>query len=416
MVWSRIGARLSGRSGILELMDDLGQALADGTDTVAMMGGGNPAHVPAVEEAWRARLTQMMATPGEIEHALGDYDPPAGRTSFRQAVATYLQQQCGWPVTAEHVVVTAGSQTGCFLLFNLLAGTGEDGRLRRVGFPMVPEYIGYADQLAEPGVLTAWQPRVEATGEHRFRYRIDRDAVDPGDDLGLLAVSRPCNPTAGCLEDDDLDWLIDLAVQRGLVLLIDNAYGLPFPGAVYAERRPPAWSDHLVYGLSLSKLGLPGTRTGIMVCGDPQLARRLAAMNAVIGLANPSLGQAIVEPWLLDGTMDRLGSEVVPGFYRAARDTALAQLDRALAGREYAVHEPDGAFFLWLHLPGLADDRALYRACKAAGLVVVPGSYFFPGFARAWHHRHQCLRLSYCRPEAEIARGCQVLAQVLAAT
>ena len=50
----------------------------------------------------------------------------------------------------------------------------------------------------------------------------------------------------------------------GVPLIIDGAYGLPFPGMIYTPATP-FWDDNTILCLSLSKLGLPGVRTGIVV-------------------------------------------------------------------------------------------------------------------------------------------------------
>ena len=49
---SKFGENLCEGSGIGELMDDLGEALAGGGD-VKMLGGGQPAHIPEMDEVWR---------------------------------------------------------------------------------------------------------------------------------------------------------------------------------------------------------------------------------------------------------------------------------------------------------------------------------------------------------------------------
>jgi len=62
MKWelSTFGKNLCEGSGIGELMDDLGEALAGGGD-VKMLGGGQPAHVPEVDAVWRRRMEEIMA-------------------------------------------------------------------------------------------------------------------------------------------------------------------------------------------------------------------------------------------------------------------------------------------------------------------------------------------------------------------
>ena len=74
-------------------MEDLGQALSAGG--MIMMGGGNPAHIPAVEQVWRRRLEEILATPGAMESMLGDYDTPRGRPDFLETLAAFLREQLG---------------------------------------------------------------------------------------------------------------------------------------------------------------------------------------------------------------------------------------------------------------------------------------------------------------------------------
>jgi valine--pyruvate aminotransferase len=290
--FSDVGERLSGHSGINELMHDLGDALAGahGREMV-MMGGGNPAHIPAVQAVWRQRLAEILAEPAECDRMLTNYDPPVGNGRFRAAAADCLARQYGWPVTAENVAVTCGGQSAFFLLFNLLAGR-MDGGVRRILLPLMPEYIGYADQGLIESMFVGRRPKIETCGEHSFKYHIDFDALEVGDDVAAIAVSRPTNPSGNVLTNDEVARLAALARGRGIPLVIDNAYGEPFPGAVFEEIRP-VWDRGVILTFSLSKLGLPGVRTGIVVA-EEEIVRRLASMTAIVGLANTNVGQTIV--------------------------------------------------------------------------------------------------------------------------
>lgn len=390
-------------------MADLGEAVAHGGPDTVMMGGGNPARIPAVEAVWRRRLEEILATSGAMEDMVGSYDAPRGKASFIDAVAGYFRERHGWDIGPEHVVVTAGSQTGCFGLFNLLAGE-KGGSTRRIAFPMVPEYIGYADQVMDEQGLIAFRPQIVRTEDRRFRYEIDFDALRL-DDVGALCLSRPTNPTAKLTSNEELARLGELAQRRGIPLILDNAYGRPFPDITFGDAALPPWDEHLIYTFSLSKLGLPAVRTGIAIA-RPDLAARLAAMNAIVGLANGGIGQTLVEPLLRDGTVDELCRTHVRPYYQHRCAQALEWFDAAVpAHLDFAIHEPGGAFFLWLWIPALRTDaREVYLRLKDRGVVVVPGRYFFPGLPGDWEHRHQCLRISYCQSPEATERGIGIIA------
>ena len=57
--FSLTGRKLTARSGILELMDDLGQAMTERPEML-MLGGGNPAAVPAIQALWRRRMQELL--------------------------------------------------------------------------------------------------------------------------------------------------------------------------------------------------------------------------------------------------------------------------------------------------------------------------------------------------------------------
>lgn len=103
---------LTEEAGITELMDDLGEALTLGRGKIRMMGGGNPARIPAMEAVWRERMRELLEEPsGELDRVLAEYDPPAGSPAFRAAVADFLHREYGWRLTAANVAVTNGGQS-----------------------------------------------------------------------------------------------------------------------------------------------------------------------------------------------------------------------------------------------------------------------------------------------------------------
>lgn len=403
-----IGRRLSGPSGIQELMDDLGQALT-ADPSMRMLGGGNPAAIPAVQAVWRRRLQELLAQDAVLDRALVNYDPPGGSPAFREVFAGFLRRNLHWDVRAANVVVMPGGQTAFFYLFALLAGSSA-GRRRRVLFPIAPEYIGYANQALDPGAFVAARPRIEELTGNAFKYRIDFDRLRIADDIAAICLSCPTNPTGNVISAGELQGLRNLAASHGIPLILDQAYGLPFPGAIYVESNPE-WDENMIVSISLSKLGLPGTRTSVIVANE-QVTRALANMNAVVALANGNLGQAILQPLLEGDELIRLSTSVIRPFYERRSRFASALLHERLAGRSsYALHVSEGAFFLWLWLKALPVSSAeLYQRLKRRKVLVVPGHYFFFGLERPWDHQHQCLRITFSQDEQAVREGIEIIA------
>jgi valine--pyruvate aminotransferase len=273
----------------------------------------------------------------------------------------------------------------------------------------MPEYIGYANQALEPHSFAALQPRIEEIGEHRFKYHVDFERLHPGPDIRALCVSRPTNPSGNVLSDSEMSQLTAVAARHDLPLIVDNAYGWPFPGIMFEPATPP-WTDQTIHVMSLSKFGLPGTRTAFVI-GPPAVAKAVSSMMAVSGLANGNFGQAIAGPLIADRSILHLSRDVVRPFYQRKRDAALAAIAEFFPDDvPYRLHESGGAMFLWLWLPGSRRTSAeMYAALKARGVLVVPGEYFFFGLPDDWHHRHECLRISFAMSNEDVRAGLRII-------
>jgi valine--pyruvate aminotransferase len=415
--FSRIGRKWTARSGILELMDDLGRAMTVEPD-MRMLGGGNPAAVPQMQALFRQRMQELLDDGDAFDRMLGNYDPPQGNPRFLVALADLLKRTYGWDIGPENLAVTLGGQTAFFYLFTLLAGRFENGRRKRVLLPLAPEYIGYADQGLDDDWFVACRPQIEwPHGESArvFKYRIDFDQVAAAlsqHDIGAIAVSRPTNPSGNVLTDEEVHRLSELAAAHNVPLILDNAYGAPFPNVMFVPAEP-YWAPHVILTLSLSKLGLPGTRTAVVIA-PPQIASAISAMTAIIGLANVNIGQQLVLPWVESGRILELGPTILRPFYAEKSRLALAWMREVFDATnvDWAVHASEGAFFHWLWLRDLSiPTRELYERLKSRKVLVVPGEYFFFGLDDVWPHRHECLRLNFSQPEDVVREGLAIIAE-----
>lgn len=409
--FSKMGGHLGCGSGIGELMEDLGHALASGGPQLKMLGGGQPARIPEMQAVWARRLGELMAEPGGMDRAFAIYDPPQGNPRFLAAVADLFRRTFGWDIGPENIAVTSGAQTAYFMLFNLLAGRMAGGSLRKILLPLVPEYIGYSDQGADGQIFRAARPWIEKTGPHEFKYHVDFERLEITPDIAAICVSRPTNPSGNVLTDEEVSRLSALAERHGIPLIIDNAYGAPFPGIIFGDATP-FWRPHCVLTYSLSKIGLPATRTGIVI-GPPEIIAALGSMSAVIGLSNPNIGQQIALPLVRSGEILGLSREVVMPYYQGKRDLALKAAAEVFGENfEWAVHRSEGAIFLWFCFPGLRiSSKELYQRLKNRGVLIIPGSYFFYGLDETdWKHRDECIRVSYAMDEAVVREGLKIIA------
>lgn len=412
MKFTRFADQFSAQAGINSLMDDLGKALS-GDQPMIMMGGGNPGHLEPVQQRLRDELAAIAADPVAFQRLIGRYDAPQGEVRFITALKDLLNTTYGWQLTEANIALTNGSQAAFFMLFNLFAGVLPDGSRRQILLPLAPEYLGYADAGLDEGTFRSVRPVIEQLDEHRFKYRVDFDQLQLDAQVGAICVSRPTNPTGNVLTDDELRQLHQLACQWDIPLIVDGAYGSPFPELIYTQVTP-FWDEQVVLCLSLSKLGLPAVRTGIVIA-RPEIIQALSSANAILNLATGSFGPQLVEPLVRSGEILSLSREVVRPWYQAKLQRAVAVLERELGGAcPWLMHEPEGAMFLWLWFPGLPiTSHVLYQRLKARGVLVVSGHYFFPGMGDdgSWPHRHECLRVTYSQADDQVAAGLRILAE-----
>ena len=387
MDFSLFGRKFTRHAGITQLMDDLNQGLLD-PDAI-MLGGGNPAAIPAMLQAFEAEAGHQLAN-GELLKSMINYDGPQGKDKFTTALADLLKREYGWNISAKNIALTNGSQNAFFYLFNLLAGEFADGRKKKVLFPLAPEYIGYADSALCEEMFVACKPSIKLLDNGLFKYQVDFDALDIGDDVGLICVSRPTNPTGNVLTDEEIERLDVLARAKGIPLLIDNAYGTPFPNIIFTEVKP-FWNSNTILCMSLSKLGLPGTRCGIVI-GPETLIQAIGNLSGIINLAPGGVGPTMVQRWVENGDIIRLSEQHIRPFYEAKAQQAVQWLQEAIPHPKLRIHKPEGALFLWLWFEGLPiHSQELYQRLKQRGLIVVPGHYFFPGITDAtWQHQYEC--------------------------
>jgi len=413
MKLSAFGEKFANESGITTLMDDLGHAFASGSDMI-MMGGGNPAHIPEVERQLKARMQAILSSEADFRRLIGIYDPPQGEQSFVIAIRDLLNREYGWNLKSENIALTNGSQAAFFMLFNLFGGAFSDGSTKQIQLPLAPEYIGYADAGLGHDFFKANRPDIELIDSTTFKYHVDFSTLDITDRTGAICVSRPTNPTGNVLTNSEMERLNRLAIENDVPLIVDGAYGTPFPNLIFSEATP-FWNDNTIMCLSLSKFGLPAARTGIVIARE-DIVQALSGVNAILNLATGSFGSMMAYDLVKSGDIIRLSNEVIRPFYLEKAKRAEESLREKLAGLPFRLHKVEGAMFLWLWLEGCPiNSQELYERLKRKGVLVVPGHHFFLGLDapidREWPHRNECIRITYSQEPSKVEKGLAIIAE-----
>lgn len=419
-LFSKFGQKFSQNSGILQLMDDLGNALAS-DKPINMLGGGNPANIKAVNDVYQETL-QNLIHDGTALNSIGNYSTPQGDAGFIDSLVAFFNRHYDWGLTADNIALTNGSQNAFFYLFNLFSGKFSDNQDKKILLPLAPEYIGYADAHIDDKHFIAVEPIIEDTthqGETGFfKYRVDFDKLAKLSELqngqiGAICCSRPTNPTGNVLTDDEMDKLLAIAKAHNLPLIVDNAYGMPFPNIIYSDTTL-TFDDNVILCFSLSKVGLPGVRTGIVVA-NPQVIKAVCAMNAVINLAPVRFGATIAGPLFDDDRIATLSNDTIKPFYQQQSTLAVRLLKHEFQDLPVKIHKPEGAMFLWVWFKDLpVSTQVLYEKLKEKGTLIIPSEHFFVGLdTNHYRHAHECIRLSVAQPDEVLQKGIGTIGEVV---
>lgn len=435
MQFSKFGEKFTKNSGILQLMDDLGNAL-NSEQPINMLGGGNPARIDKVNQTyWSVFKTLAEGEMGSMAiENIGNYSTPQGDAKFIAALVDFFNRHYDWGLTTDNIALTNGSQNAFFYLFNLFGGQFDDqtqGSLdKKILLPLAPEYVGYADAHVDGQHFIAVPPSIESV-QHQgedgfFKYRVDFDMLEDlaelhNGEIGAICCSRPTNPTGNVLTDDEMARLEAIAKRFDIPLIIDNAYGMPFPNIIYSQATLN-WNEQIILCFSLSKIGLPGVRTGIVVA-NPQVVKAISSLNAIVNLAPTRFGAAIATPLLQDDRLKDLSDNHIRPFYQGQAKLAVQLLKQELGdlpspyNNAMKIHKPEGAIFLWVWFKDLPITTVeLYERLKAKGTLIIPSEHFFVGVdTENFKHAHECIRLSIAQDDETLKKGIATIGEVVRA-
>jgi valine--pyruvate aminotransferase len=411
---SHIGAEMSRLTGVRAIMQDIIETLRSGAgQTFINLSAGNPVILPEVEQLWRDCTTELLAS-SEYGEVVCRYGTSQGYMPLIEAVVQDFNQRYGLALTDRNVLITPGSQSLYFYAANAFGGYTTPGHLRKIVLPLSPDYTGYGGVTLTPEALVAYKPLLNVdAAAHRFKYRPDFSLLEIGEDTGCVIFSRPCNPAGNVLTNEEVTKIVDLANTYRVPVLVDSAYAPPYP-ALNFTAMTPVFGENVLHCMSLSKAGLPGERIGIAI-GPSSLIETLECFQTNLCIHSPRYGQAIAARAIASGRLADLSVNVIRPFYQTKQQVVDATLDRAMPSAvPWFLHRGEGAIFSWLWLQDLPiTDWELYQQLKQVGVIVVPGSSFFPGLKEDWSHKQQCLRISLTGSEAALETAMQRLATVV---
>src|SRR2546430_5306732 len=283
------------------------------------------------------------------------YPLAQGLPELREAAAGWLGRRFGVGVDPDaEIVPTYGSKEAIFSLAQVL---GTRGRVVAFGEPAYPVY--------ERGALFAGA-RVQTLPLRRENGFLP-DLAELDDDVALVWVNYPHNPTGAVAPREFFDELAEAAERHDFVVGSDEAYtelwfDEPPSSALQAADR----SRTVVFQTLSKRSSMTGYRSGF-VAAPAEIVAALKSYRPTVGTAPQEFVQrASVVAW-----DDERHVVETRARYAAKRGVLLP----VLAALGWEVVASDATMYLWVAVP---DAEALVERLLGRGVLVSPGSFFGP--------------------------------------
>ncbi|MEM8862990.1 MAG: PLP-dependent aminotransferase family protein [Chloroflexota bacterium] len=329
---------------------------------VISFAGGLPAPETFPVEQIQAIMQNILEE--EPESAL-QYGPTAGDPRLRHALAERLNDKKGFSISADQVMITAGSQQALFLAAMIHLNPGDKVAVESPTFtggiaafdPFQPEFVPL--KMDANGLITQ-ELEDYLTGGNRIKL--------------LYTIPDFQNPTGVTLSLERRKHLIELANQFDFIIIEDAPYtDLRYSGEPVAAIYELDQSGRTYYCGSFSKIFSP-IRLGWLVGPEPVI-QRLNIAKQPVDTCSPMLTQAMVYYFLAQGLMDAQIQKVVD-FYHGRRDVMLNILTETMP-EGVTWTQPEGGMFVWITVPEHVDVQALFHKAIEKKVAFVTGSAFF---------------------------------------
>jgi len=318
-----------------------------------------------------------------LEDGETKYTRGAGSMELCQAVSDYLSKHHGIEVGADDVVITPGAKQALLYSFLMTTMPGDEAIL------LAPAWASYEPMLNLIGAVPVNVP------VRRDNFHPDLDAIRSAitDKTRMILINSPCNPTGAVFTPEELQEIVDIAVEHDLWIVSDEIYArlvwMDYPHvSPYAL---PGGSERtlIVNGWSKS-WAMTGMRLGFLTGpSDAMKAAMKSQANSASHVPTFLMSAAAVALDCDDSV------EMFNGEYIKRREIMMEGLSGIPGLR---LVEPEGAFYVFVDVTGTGmTDIEFADGALEAGVQLIPASLISGG--------EGFVRISYAADEEAIHEG-----------
>eukprot|EP00892_Ulva_mutabilis_P006113 jgi/Ulvmu1/3874/UM018_0093.1 len=279
-------------------------------------------------------------------------------------------------LAAEDLVVAAPEEL-IFLAMSTLVQPGDT---------VITTYPGYQSLYEVPrsrgATVKFWEPRYDAaaaqhsTDRGRLVFDVEdlRELAAGCENLALVAVNFPHNPTGAMLREAEMREVVELVCGRGAWLFSDEMYrGLE----AEREEQIPSAADMHDRAIALSGLsktyGCPGLRVGWLASCSRAVIDAVASGKDYTTICHPAPAEVLALAALRDGSTLAAAARAQIAANAAAAREAFGRLGGAVEW-----HEPQGGSIAFPRLRGEDADVQQWaeQMIEERGVLVLPAHMF----------------------------------------
>jgi aminotransferase len=344
--------------------------LASRVEGCISLGQGIPSFAtpPFIREAVIEALRQ--------NDAIGKYSLQPGLPALKEAVARRFQQTKGIAVNPEkEVFISCGAMESIAAGIATIVERGDE-----VLIPS-PNYSSHIEQVLFAEGIPVFVPLIEQAG-----WRLDiegfRKAITKK--TKAIVVCNPMNPTGAVFSEKELRALAEIAIERNLFVVADEAYDFLVYDAHphFSLASIPELKKNLIACYSFSKMYcMTGWRVGYMVASD-RIVDQVLKVHDAFAICAPTISQYAALAALQatngrDGEGDKFIRELVSAL-ASRREITCSRLNKL--SHLFSYEKPKGAYYVFprIGLPGLSSVDLSLKLLYEAKVITVPGSGFGP--------------------------------------
>ena len=325
------------------------------------------------------------------------YTSAPGIKDLREAVVEKYRRQYGVDYSVPEVVISCGAK---HTLFNLAFALFEEGD--EVLLP-VPYWVTFPEQFKMVGAVPV---EVMTREEDDFVLKASALEAKVTSRTRAMVVNTPNNPTGAVIPAEEMDRIVDLALDRDLMIIFDECYEFfVFDGnkhtslAQYADR---ARQVSLLVNTASKTYAMTGWRIGYLVA-PREVAKSVS--NVQSHSANPaSVSQKAALESIL-GSQDSV-SQMIAEYERRRRYV----VERLNGMPGLSCANPGGAFYAFPNISSYFGSEVRDSVdfstwlLRHSGVAVVPGS----AFGMEGH-----VRISFATSMENLVTGMDLMEQAL---